>query len=68
VAHTCNPNYSGGRDQEDHDLKPALQIAPKTLSQKTGHQKKRTGRAAQGAGPKFKLQYHKTKERKSFPQ
>jgi hypothetical protein len=22
VAHTCNPSYSGGRDQEDHDLKP----------------------------------------------
>jgi hypothetical protein len=22
VAHTCNPNYSGGRDQEDHSLKP----------------------------------------------
>jgi hypothetical protein len=23
VAHTCNPSYSGGRDQEDHSLKPA---------------------------------------------
>jgi hypothetical protein len=23
VAHTCNPVYSGGRDQEDHSLKPA---------------------------------------------
>jgi hypothetical protein len=23
VAHTCNPSYSGGRDQEDHGLKPA---------------------------------------------
>jgi hypothetical protein len=22
-AHTCNPSYSGGRDQEDHSLKPA---------------------------------------------
>jgi hypothetical protein len=22
VAHACNPRYSGGRDQEDHDLKP----------------------------------------------
>jgi hypothetical protein len=22
VAHTCNPSYSGGRDQEDHGLKP----------------------------------------------
>jgi hypothetical protein len=23
VAHTCNPSYSGGRDQEDHGLKLA---------------------------------------------
>jgi hypothetical protein len=23
VAHTCNPGYSGGRDQEDHSLKLA---------------------------------------------
>jgi hypothetical protein len=23
VAHTCNPSYSGSRDQEDHSLKPA---------------------------------------------
>jgi hypothetical protein len=23
VVHTCNPSYSGGRDQEDHGLKPA---------------------------------------------
>jgi hypothetical protein len=24
VAHTCNPSYSGGGDQEDHGSKPAL--------------------------------------------
>jgi hypothetical protein len=23
VAHTCNPGYSGGKDQEDPSLKPA---------------------------------------------
>jgi hypothetical protein len=23
VAHTCNPSYSGSRDQEDPGLKPA---------------------------------------------
>jgi hypothetical protein len=23
MAHTCNPSYSGGRDQEDRGLKPA---------------------------------------------
>jgi hypothetical protein len=22
VAHTCNPSYSGGRDQENRSLKP----------------------------------------------
>jgi hypothetical protein len=34
VAHVCNPSYSGGRDQEDHGLKP------ETLSQKNPSQKK----------------------------
>jgi hypothetical protein len=24
VAHSCNPRYSEGRDQEDHGLKPAM--------------------------------------------
>jgi hypothetical protein len=24
VAHACNPSYSGGRDQKDHNSKPAL--------------------------------------------
>jgi hypothetical protein len=23
VAYTCNPSYSGGRDQEDHGSKPS---------------------------------------------
>jgi hypothetical protein len=23
VAHTCNPSYSGGRDQEEQGMKPA---------------------------------------------
>jgi hypothetical protein len=31
--------YSGGRDQEDHGLKPARQIVFETLSQKTHHKK-----------------------------
>jgi hypothetical protein len=22
VAHACNPSYSGGRDQEDHEWRP----------------------------------------------
>jgi hypothetical protein len=24
IRHAYNPSYSGGRDQEDHSLKPAL--------------------------------------------
>jgi hypothetical protein len=57
VAQAYNPSYSGGRDQEDHGLKPAGAnslrdpILKKTLSQK------RAGGVAQGAGPEFKLQY-----------
>jgi hypothetical protein len=23
AAHTCDPNYSGGRDRKDYDLRPA---------------------------------------------
>jgi hypothetical protein len=35
VAHSCNPSYSGSRDQEDHGSKPALgQIVQETLSLK----------------------------------
>jgi hypothetical protein len=39
------------------------QIVLETLSQKTLH-KNRAGRVAQGEGPEFKLQYHKTKKQK----
>jgi hypothetical protein len=33
-AHTCNPSYSGGKDQEDHSSNEAIpgQIVLKTLS------------------------------------
>jgi hypothetical protein len=24
IAQACNPSYSGGKDQENHDVKPAL--------------------------------------------
>jgi hypothetical protein len=34
VAHTCNPRYSGGRDQEDHGSKSTGHIVHETLSQK----------------------------------
>jgi hypothetical protein len=38
-VHTCNPSYSGGRDQEDGSSKPDGQIVLETLSQKTHHEK-----------------------------
>jgi hypothetical protein len=47
VAHACNPNYSGGRDQEDCGSKPAWANSV-TLSQKTPTHK-RAGRVAQKA-------------------
>jgi hypothetical protein len=42
VAHVYNPSYSGGQDQEDRDLKPALAnsshdlISKKTIAKKKG--------------------------------
>jgi hypothetical protein len=39
VVHTCNSSYLGGRDQEDHILKPPKQIIHQTLSRKTLSQK-----------------------------
>jgi hypothetical protein len=50
VAHTCNPSYSGGRDQED-----CGQIEHETLSQKTSH-KNNASEVAQDEGPEFKPQ------------
>jgi hypothetical protein len=40
VAHTCNPSYSGGRDQEDNDLKPARANSSRDPILKETHHKK----------------------------
>jgi hypothetical protein len=40
VAHTYYPSYSGGRDQEDQDLKSARQIVHETLSHKNPSQQR----------------------------
>jgi hypothetical protein len=59
VAHICNPSYSGGRDQEDHGLKPARENSLQDpILKKTLH-KNRAGGVAQGESPEFKPQYHK---------
>jgi hypothetical protein len=40
VAHTCNPSYSGGRDQEDRGSKPAqFNSSRDPILKKTHHQK-----------------------------
>jgi hypothetical protein len=41
VVHTCNPSYSGGRDQEDLGSKPPhRQIVQETIAQKKTLHKK----------------------------
>jgi hypothetical protein len=57
VALTCNPSYSGGRDQEDHSLKP--ENNSQNLIWKKNYKK---GLVAHGVGPEFKHKYHR-KER-----
>jgi hypothetical protein len=52
MAHACNPNYSGGRDQEDHGLKLVVEGLPS----KPGKW-----------GLEFKPQYHQKKKKNQFP-
>jgi hypothetical protein len=63
VAHTCNPSYSGGRDHEDHSLKPAWANNSWYPISKNPSQKRVSG-VAQGVHAEFKPQYcKKTKEK-----
>jgi hypothetical protein len=71
VAHTCNPSYSGDRDQEDHGLKPdqanSLQASiSKHPSPKKKKKKKRAGGMAQGENPEFKTHYCKKQNKKEL--
>jgi hypothetical protein len=62
VAHTYNPNYSGG-GQEYQGSKPAWANSLRhPLSKKTQHKKKTVG-VAQGVSPVFKCQYCKKKKK-----
>jgi hypothetical protein len=63
VAHTYNPCYSGGRDQEDNGLKPAWANSSRDSISKKKTFTKASG-VAQGVGPQFKPQYCKRKGRK----
>jgi hypothetical protein len=58
VAHTCNPSYSGGRDQEDCGSKSAWANSSRDPISKIPIIK-RVGGVAQGEGPEFKSQYCK---------
>jgi hypothetical protein len=56
VAHACNPNYSGSRDQEEHGSKPAQANSLRDpISKKNpAHMKKKTDGVTQGINPDFK--------------
>jgi hypothetical protein len=58
----CNPSYSGGRDQEDHGLKPAGANSSRDPISKNPSQK-RAGAVAHSVGPEFKPQYHQKKKK-----
>jgi hypothetical protein len=72
VAHTCNPSYSGGRDQEDHGSKSALSnwFGKAYLGKKKKSQK-RAGRMSQAVkppvyqagSPEFKTRCHHKKKK-----
>jgi hypothetical protein len=61
VAHTCNPSYSGNRDQEIVVQSQPRQIVHETLSWRKHIKKKKkeAGKVAQGVGPEFKSQHWK---------
>jgi hypothetical protein len=61
LAHVCNPNYSGGRDQENHVSKPAWANSSQDPISKIPNTKRASG-VVQGIGPEFKPQYWKKKK------
>jgi hypothetical protein len=75
MAHTCNPSYSGSRDQEDHGSKPAQANSSTDPISKTPNLKKRAGGVAQVVDclpthvqrPEFKPQYHQKTKKKEKP-
>jgi hypothetical protein len=57
VAHTCNPNYSGGRDQEDRGSNPAQANSSVRPYLKKTLQKKGLVEWLKVVDPEFKPQY-----------
>jgi hypothetical protein len=54
VAHTFNPIYSGGRDQEGHISKPVCTNSSRNPISKKNHHKNVAGGVAHSQGPEFK--------------
>jgi hypothetical protein len=61
MAHSCNPGYSGGRDQEDLSLKLAWGNSLRDIILKKKSHKK-AGGVVQGVDPEFKPQYFKKRQ------
>jgi hypothetical protein len=61
VAHTCNSSYSGGRDEEACNLKPARANSSQVPILKNPITKNWAGGVAQDEGPEFKPWYRKNK-------
>jgi hypothetical protein len=51
LAHTCNPRYSGGRDQEAYNSKPVQANSLQDPILKITYHKRRAGGMAQGVDP-----------------
>jgi hypothetical protein len=64
MAHTCNPSYSGGRDQEDCGLKAVWANSLQDPISKKNPSQERAGGVAEGEGPEFKPQNYKKKKKK----
>jgi hypothetical protein len=58
VAHTCNPSYSGGSDQEDNSSRPAQANSSGDPKKLKNPSQKRAGGVTQGVGSEFKPQHH----------
>jgi hypothetical protein len=62
MAHSCNPSYLGGRDQEDRSSKPARANSSVRPCLEKNHHKTSAGGVAQGISSEFKPQNCKRKK------
>jgi hypothetical protein len=65
VAHTCNPSYSGGRDQENRGSKPALGKEFVRLKVKALSSSPSTAKKERRKGGREREREKERKERKS---